>query len=218
LLERSSTHLLLLPARRGHPIEGESVPTTLETVCHTVYGTSTIGSIGSTGDRLDDRPRSVASTAMTLLDGEEFERWRGQSSATRDAARVTAEGGSWSWSCFLSEQAAQYAVKGLLHGIGEPNKAWGHDLLALVNRAAGSLGGRLQSDEIGDAAVRLARHYIATRYPDAHASGTPADHYRQADATAAGADCDSIIAAVDDDWRAVNAADTDVGHSGPADR
>ncbi|MGH9228819.1 MAG: HEPN domain-containing protein [Acidimicrobiales bacterium] len=42
------------------------------------------------------------------------------------------------WRCFLAEQAAQMAMKALLHGLGRG--PWGHDLVDLGNRLAG--GGR----------------------------------------------------------------------------
>lgn len=57
-----------------------------------------------------------------------------------------------------------------------------------------------------DAAARLARHYIATRYPDAVPSGAPASHYTDADAAQAGEDADALLAAVDEAWRVLVAA------------
>ena len=141
--------------------------------------------------------------AVSLLDVDEFERWRNQATATRAAADATRAAGSWAWCCFLAEQAAQLAVKGLLRAIGQPSEAWGHDLVTLVGRASAAVGESLTTTAVADAGARLARHYIPARYPDAHATGTPADHYRDADAVAALADLETIVAAVDAAWGAL---------------
>ncbi|MDP8957788.1 MAG: HEPN domain-containing protein, partial [Actinomycetota bacterium] len=71
------------------------------------------------------------------LDEEEFRRWRDQAARALEAARLAGEGGQHEWACFLSEQAAQLAVKGLLHGAGL--EAWGHDLTLLSSRVAAEL-------------------------------------------------------------------------------
>jgi HEPN domain-containing protein len=60
---------------------------------------------------------------------------------------------------------------------------------------------------VADAAARLARHYIPARYPDAHASGAAADHYRASDALAGLGDLDTVLAAVDAAWAALHAAE-----------
>jgi HEPN domain-containing protein len=54
-----------------------------------------------------------------------------------------------------------------------------------------------------DAMRRLGRHYIPSRYPDAHASGTAAAHYGQADSAEAIRDAEAIVAAVDRSWHAL---------------
>lgn len=137
---------------------------------------------------------------MAMLDVEEFGRWRGQAASALDTAGLAAAGGRWEWSCFLGEQAAQLAVKGLLHGLGE--EAWGHDLVVLVQRAATALGPAWPT-ETADPAARLSRHYIATRYPDAHASGEPGAHYRAGDAEQAMADARTLLAATNQAWAEV---------------
>jgi hypothetical protein len=74
----------------------------------------------------------------TPLDDEEFDRWQEQAGSALATADLARTGGRHEWACFLDEQAAQLAVKGLLHAIGE--QAWGHDLTVLVTRAAAVLG------------------------------------------------------------------------------
>jgi len=137
------------------------------------------------------------------LDAEEFERWRQQADSAAEVAGLARDGGRAEWACFLSEQAAQLAVKALLHGAGL--EAWGHDLTVLSARAEGELGSAWTSG-LGDAAARLARHYIATRYPDAVPSGAPTTHYTDADAAQAERDAQALLAAVDHAWQALGAA------------
>jgi HEPN domain-containing protein len=54
--------------------------------------------------------------------------------------------------------------------------------------------------EISDTLKRLGRHYIAGRYPDAHASGSPGGHYGEADARQAIQDSGEISRFIDDAW------------------
>jgi HEPN domain-containing protein len=93
-------------------------------------------------------------------------------------------------------------VKGLLHSIGE--EAWGHDLPQLVDRASRSLGADWG---VSDAADELSRHYIPARYPDAHPSGTPDEHYNATSSRLAFSYARAIIAAVDDAWSALRSKD-----------
>jgi HEPN domain-containing protein len=147
-----------------------------------------------------------------ILDEPEFRRWREQADSAAEAAGLAAAGGRFDWSCFLSEQAAQLAVKGLLHGLGA--EAWGHDVLVLVRRAVGLVGDALPAD-LERPAARLARHYIPSRYPDAHPSGAPASHYTAGDAETAAADARSLVDAVDEAWEALEKASGDKGAAPP---
>ncbi len=65
-----------------------------------------------------------------MLDRAEFDRWRVAADDAGRAANVQADAALSNWACFLAEQAAQLAIKGLLHGIGAG--AWGHDLVQLA--------------------------------------------------------------------------------------
>jgi len=130
------------------------------------------------------------------LDRAEFDRWRVQADAARETAALARDGGRHEWACFLSEQAAQLAVKGLLHGVGLD--AWGHDLTVLAGRAQEQLGEGFDTTE---PAARLTRHYITSRYPDAHPSGAPTTHYTAADSAQAADDATTVLAAVDGVWR-----------------
>ncbi|MDQ6837065.1 MAG: HEPN domain-containing protein [Actinomycetota bacterium] len=144
---------------------------------------------------------------MGVLDRPEFDRWRSQAGRTLDTAHLVADGGSHGWACFLCEQAAQLGVKGLLHSIGE--EAWGHDLPQLVVRGAGALGADWST--VADAAEELSRHYIPARYPDAHPSGTPYDHYNPTSSRLAFGYTDAVLGAVDEAWRQLREADGERG-------
>lgn len=120
-----------------------------------------------------------------------------QAASAADTAALARAGVRHEWSCFLSEQAAQLVVKGLLHGLGA--EAWGHDLTVLCARAR-ELVGTTWPAAAADAAARLSRHYIPTRYPDAHASGAPGAHYTDSDSLQATADATAIAAAVEGAW------------------
>src|SRR5919204_4944936 len=112
-----------------------------------------------------------------MRDDAEFERWRAEADRALAGARVQAEAGLHNWSCFAAEQAAQLAMKALLHGLGRG--PWGHDLVRLGESAAAA-GLEIPANEV-DAMRRLGRHYIPARYPDAHASGPASAHYGERD-------------------------------------
>ncbi len=130
------------------------------------------------------------------LDEEEFQRWRAEADRALEGARLQAGGGLHNWSCFAAEQAAQLAAKALLHGLGRG--PWGHDLLRLGE--AFREAGVEPTDRVLDRMRRLGRHYIPTRYPDAHASGPPAFHYGASDSSEAIQDAEAILAFVDRAW------------------
>jgi HEPN domain-containing protein len=129
---------------------------------------------------------------MASYDRPELERWRTQAEAALATALTST---APSWGCFLCEQGAQLVVKGLLHAVGEHEAAWGHDLVLLERRASELFGGDWPPG-LDQASARLARHYIPARYPDAHPSGAPDEHYTGADADQARADAQSIHEAV----------------------
>jgi HEPN domain-containing protein len=115
------------------------------------------------------------------------------------AARHAADGGFFSAAVLQFEQAAQCALTGLLHGVGAPTRARGHDLVALAEAAATAAGLDL-SAELGGQLARLARQYAPTRYPDALPGGTPQSRYGQTDAAEAETTVIDVLAAVGAAW------------------
>jgi HEPN domain-containing protein len=135
------------------------------------------------------------------LDEEEFQRWREEADRALAGARLQADAGLSNWACFAAEQAAQLALKGLLHGLGRA--PWGHDLVRLGELAVAA--GLEPPEETTDALRRLGRHYIPARYPDAHPSGPPGMHYGPADSAEALRDSTGVLAFVDRTWTGLRA-------------
>ena len=127
------------------------------------------------------------------LDRTEFERWRREASGALRHAELAEGAELHTWACFSAEQAAQLAVKGILHAVGAG--PWGHDLQQL-GRQLDDAGVDVPVD-VADAMRRLTAHYIPARYADAHPSGTAGDHYGPQESGRALADARAILDFVD---------------------
>jgi HEPN domain-containing protein len=130
------------------------------------------------------------------LDREEYERWRSEASRALRHGELAAQDGLHNWACFSAEQSGQLAVKALLHGLGLG--PWGHDLLGLAARLREA--GLDIPGPVHEALLRLSRHYMPARYPDAHAAGSPGDRYGSADAAQALGDARAVLRLVDEAW------------------
>ncbi len=135
----------------------------------------------------------------SLLDEDEFRRWRSEADRALEGARVQATASLHNWSCFLAEQAAQLAIKGFLHGIGQA--PWGHDLVRLGQLAASS--GTELPEDVAARLRRLSRHYVPARYPDALPGGPPGSYYGPSDSVEAVGDAEALVAFVDAAWEAL---------------
>jgi HEPN domain-containing protein len=133
------------------------------------------------------------------LDVEEFTRWREEASQALRGARLQHDAGLYNWACFLAEQSAQLALKGLLHGLGRG--PWGHDLVRLGELAREVVD---VPEDVAAALRRLSRHYIPARYPDAHPAGPPGPHYGADDSQEALDDVAGLLEFVDGTWSGVN--------------
>jgi len=126
--------------------------------------------------------------ASQLFDREEYLGWLGQTQHTLGSARRDMEAGDYAWACFKTQQAAAFAVKGLLWGFGLP--AFGHSILRLLEQAEEQ---RLPLPKEAQGWARtLDRHYIPPRYPNAYPSGLPYEFYDRSTAEEA-LDCSQAM-------------------------
>ena len=114
--------------------------------------------------------------------------WLRQAEADPQHARNARRTSNHEWACFAAQQAAEKAVKALVMKLGgEPR---GHSVTVLM----GGLAERLDvPDTLVDAAKRLDKHYIPTRYPNGFDAGAPTDYYTDQEADAAVADAQRIL-------------------------
>lgn len=114
--------------------------------------------------------------------------WMRQAKRDLQHAGDDLKGGYFEWACFSAHQAAEKAVKALfqhLHG-----EARGHSITAMLKALASRA---TIPEDLRDAAVRLDRLYIPTRYAHAFASGAPADFFGENDAREAIRDAAAIV-------------------------
>jgi len=105
----------------------------------------------------------------------EYERWMAQAKRTFSSAEEDARAGYFEWACFKAQQSAEYAVKGLLRGLG--HVAVGHSITRLLRLLARE--GVEVPEEVLDAAMELDRHYMAPRYPNVYHEGPPFEYYSE---------------------------------------
>ncbi len=93
-----------------------------------------------------------------VFDKEKYERWFRQAKDTLESAEEDLNNRRFNWSCFKAQQAAKYALKGLLCGLG--SIPIGHSLIRLMGRL------KRRGIKVNNAlkwARALDRYYIPTR-------------------------------------------------------
>lgn len=118
---------------------------------------------------------------MTRDPSVEGGRWLAQAADDLEAARLLTAHDRHAQACFLAQQAAEKALKGLLYAAGA-EVVLGHSVAQLCEYAAKvapSVAGRCQ------AWAMLDQYYIPTRYPDALPGAIPATAYTGEQARAA---------------------------------
>jgi HEPN domain-containing protein len=118
----------------------------------------------------------------------ESERWLAQARHDLDDARFCLGGARLNLACFVSQQAAEKALKAFLYARNE--EPWGHSVAELCKTAAlldASFGPLLKD------AAPLDKFYIPTRYPSGLPGGIPAEAFSQADAEAAVSGAELVI-------------------------
>ena len=134
-----------------------------------------------------------------MLDEKEYLRWLSSAKNALSSAIGDADRRDFNWACFKSQQAAEFAVKALLRGLGLPS--YGHSLSRLLTEAEENLGSI--KPEIIEAAKTLDKHYIPTRYPNAWVEGSPEEYYTKMDAEATIRYAKQIISWVEKKWKSL---------------
>lgn len=101
-------------------------------------------------------------------------RWFDEALWDLDTARILHRERRFNAAAFYAHQAAEKACKALLYHAHEA--PWGHSVRELLMRYS-NRAGRGVSEELMVCARELDRHYIPSRYPNAHPSGTPHEAY-----------------------------------------
>jgi HEPN domain-containing protein len=111
-----------------------------------------------------------------------------QAKADLEYARESMSLGHFNWVCFVAQQAAEKAAKA--RHLQEGTVVWGHSVRELLEAfpAEGA-----PSQDIREAGRSLDRHYVPSRYPNAHPSGAPRQQYTEADARQAVADAEKVV-------------------------
>lgn len=120
---------------------------------------------------------------------DEARRWLAQAKQSLSDAVYARDGGRHHLACFLSQQAAELAVKGYLYAQGMEDP-WGHSVAELCDAAV-----EFNPDFAtirGDCAS-LDKHYIPTRYPNGLPGGIPADAFDADDSAAAVSRAETIL-------------------------
>lgn len=123
---------------------------------------------------------------------EEGRRWLDQALRDLDDARFSREGARHNLACFLSQQAAEKAVKGLLVFHGDENILT-HSVANLCDRSAAFVEA---FKELRYDGASLDVFYIPTRYPNGLPGGLPSDAFGPPDSERAIASAERIIESV----------------------
>jgi len=101
-------------------------------------------------------------------------RWLDEALWDLETARILHRERRYNAAAFYSHQAAEKACKALLYHINEA--PWGHSVRELLTRYFTRVNVKPEEDLLRYAR-ELDRHYIPSRYPNAHPSGTPHEAY-----------------------------------------
>ncbi len=105
-------------------------------------------------------------------------RWLDEARWDLDTAQILLREKRYNAAAFYAHQAGEKAAKALLYSINEA--PWGHSIRVLLERYFERKGTR--REDLLVYARELDRHYIPSRYPNAHPWGTPHEAYDEATA------------------------------------
>ena len=98
--------------------------------------------------------------------------WFRQAERDLEHAGASASAGRHEWACFAAHQAAEKAVKALHLKLGQ--EGWGHVVARLLADLPAAMS---VPDDVIERGRVLDNFYLPTRYPNAHPSGSPFEHY-----------------------------------------
>ena len=114
--------------------------------------------------------------------------WFAQAQRDLKSAQAQLKDEFFEWACFISQQAAEKAVKAVFQKLGA--EAWGHSVTALLK----GLGEKIAiPEQLINKAKKLDRFYIPARYPNGWVSGTPAEYITREDAQDAISNSEKIL-------------------------
>ncbi len=109
---------------------------------------------------------------------QEALRWLDQAKSDLEAAKWNSEGNFYAHACFLSQQAAEKALKAYLYSIGK-RKIITHSTFTLARECAQENDA---FNSILSICAELDKHYIPSRYPNGLPNSTPSEVYLKEDA------------------------------------
>ncbi|HAW50218.1 TPA: DNA-binding protein [bacterium] len=105
------------------------------------------------------------------------EDWLRQAKKDINTAKKLKEECIFEWSCFISQQSAEKAIKAVYQKLN--GEAWGHSLYGLLK----GLEEKIEvPKEVFNCAKTLDKFYIPSRYPNGLVSGTPYEYFNEEDA------------------------------------
>lgn len=114
--------------------------------------------------------------------------WLDQATRDLEHARWSVKGGFYEGACFVAQQAAEKAVKGVYQKLG--GDAWGHSVSGLWS----GLEGRVPADAaVAECGKLLDRFYVPARCPNGWPRGAPREYYSEKDANDAIACAERIV-------------------------
>ncbi len=120
----------------------------------------------------------------------EAERWLSEAEWDLETAKDLLSLNRFNAAAFYAQQAAEKAVKAMLYALGQI--PIGHSVRELLEEF-GRLTGQKVEEPLMDAARELDRHYVPSRYPNAHPSGTPHEAYDEVTAKRAISCAEAIL-------------------------
>lgn len=121
---------------------------------------------------------------------DEAIRWFSEAEWDLETAKILHEKRRYNAAVFYAHQAAEKAVKALLYSVNEA--PWGHSVRILLERYFEATNKGIISNLLRYAR-ELDRHYIPSRYPNAHPAGTPHEAYDEETSLAALKAAEEII-------------------------